>query len=665
MAKLREGILLLLILLAAAVLRFTGLDWDEYNHYHPDERYISWVATTIERPSSLRTAFSPTQSSFNPYYWPPDADSPGIVVPQGERRDFAYGHLPLYLGVAATRLVERIGPSLQNVLPAEWLLTRDLLNGRDAIEFRHLTAVARALTGLFDLGTILLLYLLGRRLFSPATGLVAAALLAVNVMHIQLAHFFVTDPYLTFFVLASLCCLIAALPAGVTAVPTRRQKAFWLLGALCAGFAVGSKFAASLLVLPLALTTALIFPRHFERWLILAGLVLFGAFFLSNPFSVLDFGCDVALPATTIAGREIPQIRLGSCLLENVSKQGSMVRGERDVAFVRQYAGTTPYLYFFEMQFKWGMGPLLALLAFAGGGWAVWRVARPFWAQRRSWWIFAQQPEVAPQLILLAWCLPFFLVTGNFQVKFMRYLQPLVPFLMLYGAAWLVRRPPRMRWAGGTAVLLVTTLYAVTFVNLYAQPHPWNDASRWIYNNIPAGAVIASEQWDDTLPTSLTVGDTYRRSREYENEELTWLTYVDERDTPERLQANLEKLAGADYVVIVSNRIYGVVPRLPGRYPISSQYHQLLFDGALGYEPVYVAGRAPQLAGIRLRAETFRWPGVTPPTAVTDYLAAQPGLNGGRADESFIVYDQPLTIIFANQDRLSAAEMAALFTINE
>ncbi|UCC52488.1 MAG: hypothetical protein JSV68_00695, partial [Anaerolineaceae bacterium] len=162
-----QWLLLAIILIVALGLRWTGLDWDDYNHYHPDERYITWVATTIEWPSDWRSALDPVQTSFNPFYWPAGAESDGIVVHQGEARKFAYGHFPLYLGVAATRLAEGINPSLQALLPEDWLLTRDVLNGRNAIEFRHLTAVSRALTGLTDAATILVLFLIGRRVYSP------------------------------------------------------------------------------------------------------------------------------------------------------------------------------------------------------------------------------------------------------------------------------------------------------------------------------------------------------------------------------------------------------------------------------------------------------------------------------------------------------------------
>lgn len=208
------AVLLMLILSAALGLRWTGLNWDDYQHHHPDERYISWVATTIERPSDWRTALIPDQSPFNPYYWPPDAFSKGIVVAQDKPRKFAYGHLPLYLGVAAARGAEWVGARIDPAVLTDWPLVRDVLIGRDLIEYRRLTAVARALTGLVDMGTVLLLFLLGQRLAGTAVGLLAAAFLSLNVMHIQLAHFFTVDPYLTFFVVAAIYLMVVSLGDG-------------------------------------------------------------------------------------------------------------------------------------------------------------------------------------------------------------------------------------------------------------------------------------------------------------------------------------------------------------------------------------------------------------------------------------------------------------------
>jgi hypothetical protein len=50
-----------------------------------------------------------------------------------------------------------------------------------------------------------------------------------------------------------------------------------------------------------------------------------------------------------------------------------------------------------------------------------------------------------------------------------------------------------------------------------------------------------------------------------------------------------------------------------------------------------------------------------PPEAVEAYLESVPGINGGRTDESFTVYDQPLVIIFRNVGGLTVEEMVGEF----
>jgi hypothetical protein len=321
------------------------------------------------------------------------------------------------------------------------------------------------------------------------------------------------------------------------------------------------------------------------------------------------------------------------------------------------------------MQWRWGMGPLLGLAAWAGFAWAMGRLVLWGWAtlRRRPWVASPSSFTVRPaELILLAWAVPFFLTTGSFYVKFMRYLQPLAPFLMIYAAAMLLAWQNRLgRRIVAVAILIVTGLYALSFVNLYRLPHPWITASQWIYANVRPGTLILSEQWDDALPDSLTIDGVGRQRSEYRDVQLTWLTGTEEQDDEAKLAANLALLAEAEYLTLVTNRIYGVAPRLPELYPISSHYHQLLFDGSLGYEPVFVTGRAPGLAGFHLRPDTFGWPGLRPPAFVADYLAEQlPGVTWGRADESFLVYDQPLTIIFRNSGRLTAEEMGQWFELD-
>jgi 4-amino-4-deoxy-L-arabinose transferase-like glycosyltransferase len=671
MKRWQEIGLLIIILVMAAVLRLTGIDWDDYLHYHPDERYITWVATTIE--FSLQNGLNPTESTFNPFYWPPEAASEGILVLQDEHRDFAYGHVPLYLGVLATRLLEWLGPPLATLFPANWLLTRDVLNGAGAIEFRQMTAVSRTLTALFDVATILLVYLLGKHIYDARVGLLAAAFLAVNVMHIQLAHFFISDPFLTFFVVAAVLGMVASgqvgseeklQPATCNLQPATCNPFYVLLSAIFIGLAIGSKFTAVLLFLPLGLTLYLFCGEKWWRWLATAVLITFLSFLITNPFAILDLSCEVITPAGNSGPLAIPALDWRSCYLENVVAQAAMVNGRSDIAFTRQYSGSLPYLYFIEMQIRWGMGLLLGLAAFAGLLWAIWHVIKPFTIPHSPFIIHNSQFIIhnSPHLILLAWVVPYFLFTGAFHVKFMRYLQPITPFLMLYAAAMLLSIKLKwVRWAAITAVLLATTLYALSFVNLYRQPHPWVAGSIWVYENIPPGALILSEQWDDALPSTMLVNGRPRRRDEYQNAELTWLTGADENDSEEKLEQNLAWLAAGDYLTIMSDRVYGVVPRLDGRYPLSSQYHQLLFDGSLGYEPVYLSSRSPNLFGIHLIPDWFGGSELSPPEGVKALWEDSTAVTFGRADESFTVYDQPLLILFQNTGHLTAEEMLAQF----
>src|SRR6185437_886960 len=73
------------------------------------------------------------------------------------------------------------------------------------------------------------------------------------------------------------------------------------------------------------------------------------------------------------------------------------------------------------------------------------------------------------------------------------------------GTHWLAR-VPRVRLSTVSRVLapLVVALtagWALAFSHgIYGQPLSRFQASDWIYANVPAGATLATEHWDDRLP---------------------------------------------------------------------------------------------------------------------------------------------------------------------
>jgi hypothetical protein len=127
-----------------------------------------------------------------------------------------------------------------------------------------------------------------------------------------------------------------------------------------------------------------------------------------------------------------------------------------------------------------------------------------------------------------------------------------------------------------------------------------------------------------------------------------------------KLAAALGQVAGSDYVILASNRLYGVIPQLPRRYPEAAAYYRLLLGGELGFELVHWEGRNPGLGPVALVEDSFSRPGLPAPEPLQGWRPAPITLNLGPADESFTVYDHPLVLIFENRGRLTAAELEAL-----
>ncbi|MGQ9715199.1 MAG: DUF2298 domain-containing protein, partial [Anaerolineae bacterium] len=577
---------LLLVLIAGGVLRLSRLNWDEYQHAHPDERHITMVATTLRWPQNLATLLDPKRSTLNPFRSPPQ-DEQSV----GEPRAFTYGHFPLYTMVLVAR-----GLDLFSQPP----------DGGAWSDYDHVNLVGRALSGLFDLATVVLLFLLGRRLYDRWVGLLGAALLAFAVTHIQLSHYAAFDAIMATWVVATVYFSVRLADEG------RLRDA--VAAGLCAGLAIGSLVRAAPVLL--APAVAILYrmvrtPVEGARWVrwglgILVLAVL--AFALTNPYSFLE----------------------PSAFLRNMREQSAMVSGEADFPFTRQYRGTIPYVYQVEQQVKWGMGWPLGLFAFGGFAWvlgrALLRRARP-----GEW-------------VMLAWVVPYFAVNGAFMVKFMRYMIIVTPFFILMGAyllvlvtRWLRARltaahaPGWIAYLLPSGILLATFLYAVAFAGIYTREHTWITASRWIYAHVPDGSVLAVEHWDDELPKSLRESGMHPGAHQYRH--VTLPLY--EEDTPQKYELIKQALREADYVVLASNRLYRSIPRLPKRYPMTIRYYDLLFSERLGFQRVATFASRPCILGL--------W------EIVDD-----------DADESFTVYDHPKPILFQKVRDLSDEEWWAL-----
>lgn len=533
----RETLFLALILIAGAALRCYGLNWDEGQWIHPDERQIYFVVGDLGWPDSLAQALSP-DSPLNPKF-------------------FAYGSLPIYLLQITLALLRPIWPALRH--PG------------------YLHLAGRPLAVLFDLGTIYLTYRLVRTLWpapAPTEGetkaklnwaaLLAATFVSLAVIHVQLARFYTADPLLTFFVLLTLN-LAADVAQGAG---SSRQAGL--------GIALGLALATKISAAPLILVVLVAYHtrakclkpenaspnyrravRNVAFTLILAGIV----FFVTQPYALIDWPTFV----------------------EHTVRESEIARGKREVPYTIQYEGTLPFLYSMWQTALWGLVLPLGLAA-----WTALALTLGGWMRRGSW----------RSALLLAWAGLYFAATGLLYTRHLRYMLPLVPILCILTVHLFGKlRVQRLRLVALGVLVLFSLVYALAFVSIYAEPHSWISASEWVYRQAPAGSTLSTEHWDMALPLPLEIDGQSRRQSEYDMRLLPLYDTPDDVATWGPLAADL---ADSDYLIVASRRLYGSIPRVPDTYPVASRYYDLLFTGELGFELAGEYTRGPSWLNPRL-----------------------------------------------------------------
>ena len=659
------------MLAVAAGLRFAGLDWDHGHFIHPDERRMLIVVEGLHwpQPWSWQEVLSPT-SPLNP-------------------RFFAYGSFPLYL-------LRLLGAAV----------------GSDPA---HLYLPGRALSAAFDLLTVAAIYAIGCELGGRRVGLVASAFLACSVLSIQLAHYLTVDSLLTLLTTLALWCwlrvarsgslgrgLLAGALTGL-ALATKMSA----LPLLIAGWAAWALWALGRAGVP-------------RLWRGLAGLAASVAaagvtLLAAEPYAAIDwfrFAVGVAQEAAMASGAiDLPYTRqfagtpaylyqlrqlavwslglpLGLLGLAGLAwltwwAVGRSALGHLRAAAMRDRLSRFALCRCGLLKGVWAWG--------VGGWWFGWgarpgggqprkparpnppwgsaggeRSGRPGWRQGfapcrhdlRPAKVAATKADAIGHLVVLAWVWPYLLATGSLYAKFSRYVVPAVPWLCLMAALllrWLWGRASGRRWARrlvaglGAGALAATLLYALAFVGIYLRPHPWLAAGEWMQRHVPEGAVLTAEVWDDRLPTA---GLDEAKAPAYRYLDLDMYAV----DRAGGLDALASALAQAEYVVVASQRLYGAIGRLPGRYPLAFAYYRALFAGRLGFGLADVETSYPRLGPLAIVDEPLEGTALPRPALPRQ---APLVLQWGRADESYSVYDHPRVMIFQKVEALPADELEA------
>ncbi|HEX9074714.1 MAG TPA: glycosyltransferase family 39 protein, partial [Anaerolineae bacterium] len=702
-------ILLSVILLLGAAFRLTGVNWDDLQHLHPDERFLTMVTSALSFPGEDNAGrLPPGCRQWGGFF---DTECSPLNPYNHDFGLFVYGTLPIFLTRWVGEVVNQTG-------------------------YDQIHLVGRVLSALFDLSTVLLIFFIGRRMYGAGAGLLGALFLACSVLDIQQSHFFTVDTFTNVPILIAFwyaldvadgkkwpAFLLAGIAFGLALAGRINIAPFAAVLIAAAALRAYRQAAASsepaevlsvepngkepgerapigarrtledgpeVLAMHTPLPVATGAPTTIERtvgpvsvalaWrtqaaeavesyqgaLLRAGtrafiglaaiaivaLVVFrigqpyaanGPNFISPHIPRLDlsrgpvnFLFDVAL---SWAGGVNPKFA------DNMSYVSELVAGKIDAPPGHQWTDRTPYVFPFENMVLWGLGLPLGL-----AGWVAFALALYQLVRYRRW----------QHLLIVVWVGVTFAYTGQQFVKTMRYFLQIYPFLALLGGWFIVELWNKAKTSGqwsvvsgqsgartigfllklgvaAPALIIVgyTLFWAGAFTTIYTRPVSRVAASRWIFANVPRGAIIGNEHWDDPLPLRIEgqdpYGGTYRSLPSSSDGEMHWY----DEDTPEKRVQAIQWLDDADYIVLSSNRLYGSIPRLPMRYPMTTKYYQWLFDGTLGFQRVATFTSRPQLFGIEI--------------------------NDDNAEEAFTVYDHPKVLIFKKTPQYSHTNTEALF----
>ena len=556
--------------------------WDGVAMQHPDERFLVYTAFYISVPEDF-AAYLTTACPQLPHTQ---------AVESTAKHFLAQRQTPLPCNTLNPRTQDWSRVFVYGNLPTTLMrLVSTAVYGSDArpLDIRN---VGRTLSLSADVLSILMVYILASGMTTRTAAATAALLYALLPLPIQLSHFATVDALAGPFVLGALALLVRW---------ERLRWPGWLGLAVCVGLASAIRitFVSLWVILPLIWLVQRHRPVRAQWiWSIGAVVVSLLVLWLGDP--------------TIWNGRWFDARWLHDVLLA-----GRLVSGMVDTPPTFQWSWQTPYLYPLTQIALWGIGPGLFLGALSG--W-FWQTNRP-------------RPRIWPVWL---WVTLYLLWQGAVFGMTMRY------YLPIYGAVCVlaVQVVPRLpqRWRSWYLGLMVTTtaVMALGWSGLYATEHPRITASRWIYAQVPAGATIAVEVWDDVLP--LTLSATDRPSR------YTMLPMaVFAPDRPSKFRAGSDQAPGvidqldqADYVVLSSARAYGVLSTMPARFPVMQRYYAALFDGRLGFRLVHQSARWPHIG-------PWRW-------------------DTRSAEEALSVYDHPQVFIFAKTAQYQHARAVALLT---
>jgi len=346
-------------------------------------------------------------------------------------------------------------------------------------------AVVRELSGMYlagrmialflGLSTVYLVYLIGKRAYGNKIGLLAALMMAIAPIHVMHSKFIAVDVPATFFIALTLVFAFR--------IPQENHRLRdYALAGLFSGLAAATKYNACLIMLTpivahLATSRSKVVSRILNPRLFTIPVCAVVGFLLGTPGVMINYP-----KFTHDFMYEVQHVRTGHGLV-----------------FVNTGSG---WVYHIVHSLLPGLGLPLLLLVACGV-------------------LYALKKRTVGDLVLLSFLVIYYLMIGAAQVRFARYIIPMLPILMVLGARGVIEFISYLRSGSrlvgsarfvvvGLLVLICTYSLGVSVAldKLYAREDTRNRAVAWMRGNIPQGESIgfATIPWFYTPPFEPTIG---------------------------------------------------------------------------------------------------------------------------------------------------------------
>ncbi len=497
-----------------------------------------------------------------PYLYHPDERNIAVAITRLStaswyRPDFyAYGQLSLYLGYVVAWVVNVILKDRSGIVSLETA----------TLALRILSAVSACIAALYVVRIMKFI-----RPHSLRALIVVCLFTIFCPAMIQFAHFGTTESIL----MASYAALTYY---SLVYFESKRLRHIAASG-VALGLAAAAKISAGIFALLPLLLLVFSFRGNVRQRIrrimhfIFFGFVATSVFIIASPYNILSFG--------DFRGA--------------INYESAVALGTTIPFYTRQFVSTVPVFFQFTRVFPYALGWGIFIFFLIG---------------------FVILPRDKNTNILRLAFLTYFLPTAFLYAKWSRFMAPVFPIAIIIAAltldyiwakVFLIKKLKKISHLLFWVLIVILCLPGIAYFHIYQAPDVRVQASRWIYQHIPAGSNILFET-ANVVDIPVDTPEDQEPKPTYHTTSFDFYSLDSDSKLDEELKNHIEH---ADYIFVPSRRIFADhtcdapftvhssqftdfisgystqrCKALKKQYPRLNEYYKKLFSGELGFVQV-------------------------------------------------------------------------------